>query len=93
VEENALVVRPVILPAVVTASLQQYQVLETSAEIGATMIATLEDLQMILLPPGPTAVPNGLQETTIPSLNANPSIGLSPIQVGVFPNIRAICFY
>ena len=63
-EENALVVRPVILPAVVTASLRQYQLLETSADIGATMIATLEDLQMILLPPGPTAVPNEHIPTT-----------------------------
>jgi len=75
VEEHALVVRPVILPAVVTASLRQYQVLLTSAEIGATMIATPEDLQMILLRAVPTPVPTGLQETTIPSLNANPSIG------------------
>ena len=63
------------LPAVVTASLRQYQVLETSADLGATMIATPEDLQMILLRAVPTPVPNGLQETTIPSLNANPSIG------------------
>ena len=81
------------LPAVVTASLRQYQDLETSAEIGATMIATPEDLQMILLPPGPTAVPNGLQETTIPSFHLKLLIGSPAIQVGVFPNIRAMVFF